>query len=600
MIKTAPLAPDPQVTLAEMQSRALGGYTLDRLIAEGGMGAVFEATTPDGHRCAIKILKPEYNHNPEMASKFLSEFASLARLRGLPGVVQGIKPLIDDTGRLAIVMEYIEGQTLRQRLAQQPQNQLALLDVVLLGAAIARAMADVHDSGLVHCDLKPENIMLLPTEGKPRVKIIDLGISCWLKRTGLTAPDPQPWSTAAYQGPELRQTRAPSATADVYSLGQILYECLTGEPRLSDGQPPAIPAPINEVVGRMLSRCPEDRPSMAEVAQELEAIQRACSVGTIAPIAIEQPASVRAAHPALRRGRLRSLAMASAVLCLLGFLVMRARRPSPSLRLPMPSGMTLLPAGTFQMGSTEDDAERARQRCLHECNSHTDGCPQASMRCMPDTFVREQPRHAVRIDHPVYVDNDLVTNRQFIFFLNNLSPRVDVVEDRDTHEPRFVHDDKRQLIVDLHTQRSKLLYNPMTSKFWVSDEFLDHPVEQVTWIGAHAYCGFSGKVMLTESVFEYAHTVLSNPQSETGLDLQPGIGEWTQDRHRGTYPLPALTLSEQLAQPAIVDGDSYRVVRGCSRNDLPVYCRPTARGYQRASNAPAHVGFRCMLPTQSR
>jgi formylglycine-generating enzyme required for sulfatase activity len=81
------------------------------------------------------------------------------------------------------------------------------------------------------------------------------------------------------------------------------------------------------------------------------------------------------------------------------------------------------------------------------------------------------------------------------------------------------------------------------------------------------------------------------------LDLHPGVGEWTQDRHRGSYGRGPASLSELLQQPATIDPDSYRVVRGCSSLDLPVFCRRTARGYQRAGNAPAHVGFRCMLPT---
>jgi serine/threonine-protein kinase len=253
---------------------ALGGrYTVERLIGEGGMAAVYLASDLRHHRnVALKILDPDLAAVLGEA-RFLSEIHVTANL-GHPHLL----PLFDSgaaDGSLYYVMPYVDGGSLRARL--QSEGQLPLEDVVTIVAAIADAVDHAHRRGVIHRDLKPENILLL--DGQPLVA--DFGIALAVSKAGgdrLTQSGIS-LGTPQYMSPEqATAARLVDGRSDVFALGAITYEMLTGEPPYSGATPqaiisrlltekprsiraerPSIPRHVEQAVARALEKLPADR-----------------------------------------------------------------------------------------------------------------------------------------------------------------------------------------------------------------------------------------------------------------------------------------------------------------------------------------------------
>jgi serine/threonine protein kinase len=160
-----------------MVGAKIGSYRIVRLVGEGGMGKVYEATHEQlGRRAAIKILRTEYARDPHMMARFLNE-ARAGGLVGHPGIggVYEVGKL--DGGAPYIVMEYLDGETLANRLARA--GSLGS-DAFRIGRQVASALAAVHEKGIIHRDLKPDNIMLVPDAEAPggeRAKVLDFGLA---------------------------------------------------------------------------------------------------------------------------------------------------------------------------------------------------------------------------------------------------------------------------------------------------------------------------------------------------------------------------------------------------------------------------------------
>ncbi|MDT7537342.1 MAG: eukaryotic-like serine/threonine-protein kinase [Actinomycetota bacterium] len=255
-----------------------GRYRLDRPIARGGMATVYTATDTRLDRVvAVKVMRPALAEDPDFVARFAREARAAARLSS-PEVVavhdQGTDP---STGTAYLVMEYVAGQTLRDVIRDNgpisPSRALGLLEPVL------RALAAAHAAGLVHRDVKPENV-LLGDDG--RVKVADFGLARAVETSNLTATTGLLIGTVAYLAPEQVEHGTADPRTDVYAAGILLWEMLTGTPPY-DGDSPLsvayrhvhddVPAPstivqgvspaVDALVVRATRRDPAQRPADA-------------------------------------------------------------------------------------------------------------------------------------------------------------------------------------------------------------------------------------------------------------------------------------------------------------------------------------------------
>jgi predicted Ser/Thr protein kinase len=250
------------------------GYEILEQLGRGGMGVVFKARQTRLDRLvALKVLPEQTARDPAFAERFSREARALARLNH-PGIV-AVHDFGQVDGRSYLVMEYVDGVNLRQRLQA---GRLTLADIMQMIAQLCDALQYAHDQGIVHRDIKPENVLLDP---KGRVRIADFGIARLLARQTSDYTLTGPWQvmgTLHYMAPEqIENPQAVDHRADIYSLGVILYEMLTGELPLGRFALPSQKTPLDprldEVVMRALAREPERRyQHAAEFRAALEAV----------------------------------------------------------------------------------------------------------------------------------------------------------------------------------------------------------------------------------------------------------------------------------------------------------------------------------------
>ncbi len=238
-----------------------GNYDLVRRIDVGGMGEVYLAhqRTAFGRPVAIKIIRSDLVHDLTARARFLREAEVSAHLKH-----EHILPLFEfgeDQGRLFLVTPYIEGGTLAKRLQSGP---LSLEEAHSLFLPLVQAVAYIHRRSVIHRDLKPTNILLDEEDGQVYVRLIDFGIATLQGQVAspqLTTAGSEV-GTIAYMAPErLNGISAPSN--DIFSLGVILYQMLTGELPMGDQLAP-LPPPIEYVIRHCIAPRPEDRFATAD------------------------------------------------------------------------------------------------------------------------------------------------------------------------------------------------------------------------------------------------------------------------------------------------------------------------------------------------
>ncbi|MCW2615217.1 MAG: protein kinase, partial [Frankiales bacterium] len=252
-----------------------GRYRLDSAIARGGMATVYVATdTRLDRTVAVKVMRPALAEDPDFVERFAREARAAARLSS-PDVVAVHDQGTDPATRTAyLVMEHVAGRTLRDVVVDEgplpPARAIALLEPVL------RALAAAHGAGLVHRDVKPENV-LLGDDG--RIKVADFGLARAVETSSLTATAGLIIGTVAYLAPEQVEHGRADTRTDVYAAGILLFELLTGSPPYSsenpmsvlfrhvheDVPPPStmvsgIPAALDDLVVRATRRDPAARP----------------------------------------------------------------------------------------------------------------------------------------------------------------------------------------------------------------------------------------------------------------------------------------------------------------------------------------------------
>jgi serine/threonine-protein kinase len=280
----------------------LGGCRLERPVGAGGMGQVWLARQLSLDRTvAVKILAPDLARDPEYVQRFRREAMHAAKISS--SYVVQTYDAVEERGLAFIVMEFLEGRTLEERLKHKgPLAEAQALHVLQQGA---KGLAAAHDLGLVHRDVKPANIFL---QKKGPIKLLDFGlVHAEGEMTHLTSPGTV-MGTPDYMSPEQCEGKPATAVSDLYSLGATAYAALAGRAPFRGANPVAVlrmhldtePRPLRELrpelgeptellIRRLMAKDPADRPKRAkDVAQEAERLIR-CLAGSPAKGTLPTP-----------------------------------------------------------------------------------------------------------------------------------------------------------------------------------------------------------------------------------------------------------------------------------------------------------------------
>lgn len=504
----------------------IGPYVITRELGRGGMGIVYEAVDPRiDHRVAIKVLAQPTQSG--MRRRLEKEARALVRTSH-PGLVKLLLFDFLPDGSPYIVLEYLDGETLRERMNRykKAEQLMPLRELLILAEQLANTLSFVHQLGMIHRDVKPENVKLTSDASVPggeRVKLIDFGI---VKLSGdgeaVTRPDRAP-GTAPYMAPECwRAASRVDSKIDVYALGIVIYELATGhcpysveesealqgclEEKLvpAHERSPRVPESLSWLISGMLAVSARARPAAEQVAEQFRDIAQELERAQQVDPAQSQPQtdsySVKPADSRLR-GALgwprvfparKKAGVYGAPVALLAALT-----ALPWVRLKLTamwmwrkeratganSQRILIPGGEFRMGSTEDEIAAKLDQCqrlrLRECNL--------------DRFGREYPKRTVRLA-PFYLDPREVTQQEFANWLNS-QPGLRPKDDRLIYSGEMLWADLlRPNTVNLRWYRDH---------FEVLPGFQHRPMAQVTWYAAEAYCAQHDGRLPTEAEYEY-------------------------------------------------------------------------------------------------
>ena len=338
---------DADEPLDELIGKTLAGsYTMVRVLGEGGMGRVYEArhTRIQGKRFAVKMLHPEYTRQPDVLTRFQREAEAAATIDS-PYVVDVYDVDRTADGRAFLVAEYLEGKEFAVYLDEV--HKMPVGAAVRIVRQICKALDAAHGKGVVHRDMKPENVFLTGDLTRPIAKVIDFGISklgdasgASLTKTGMIM------GTPSYMAPEQARGERVDHRADIYAVGAILYCALTGQRPFDRGDPTAtltavltqdpprprsleasIPEPLEMIIQKAMAKRPQDRyASMAELDDELAAYEPGDGDPTMMSLALARPpagGSGRLTSSELVRSasmgrQVRTVAMARPMILLLG------------------------------------------------------------------------------------------------------------------------------------------------------------------------------------------------------------------------------------------------------------------------------------------
>ncbi|HEY7682758.1 MAG TPA: serine/threonine-protein kinase [Gemmatimonadales bacterium] len=282
-----PALPEADAIVRELTAAVAGRYSLERELGRGGMGAVFLARDLQLDRpVAIKVLPPELAVRPELRERFLRETRTAASFSH-PNIVS-VHSVEETASLLFFVMSYVDGETLTERVRRE--GPLPVTVAVRLLQEIAWALSYAHGRGVVHRDVKPDNILLERATG--RALVMDFGIARSVAASGLTQLG-ETVGTPQFMSPEQAAGEKVDGRSDLYSLGVVAYYALAGRlpfqaesaqqimaAHISQPAPPIgthrpdLPAPLAAAIDRCLSKDPAERfPSGEAVAEALEEVR---------------------------------------------------------------------------------------------------------------------------------------------------------------------------------------------------------------------------------------------------------------------------------------------------------------------------------------
>jgi serine/threonine protein kinase len=502
-----------------------GRYTIERRLGRGGMGTVYAATDTVLKRVvALKILDAvDPAQQQAHHARLLREAQLGARVEHER--IARVYDVSTYDGFAFVAMEFVPGGTLRQWMTGRP---LPVPQIVDIATQIAEGLAELHSRGVVHRDLKPENVMLTAQGG---IKLLDFGLA----RHALV-PSEEPGApartamfdgasvaaggTPGYMAPEQYSGGPIDARVDVFALGVILYELVTGQrlfaggtprqvmtatlagpPELRDAVWDTVPPRLRDDTRRMLAVDPRVRfgdgtralAALRDLAQTMPLDQEPLPGATVqtggdtqSDVALPPPGRPRL------RVTLKHAARASVVAGAITLLVYRPWQPSHH-GPPVPADMVRIDAGTLEVGHTRDEIDR-------ECQEIGPGCDRKQME-------REIPRGAVAVA-PFFLDKTEVSNEDLARMLNVYVGVLTVTEDEDDHYPRYVHrnpgtgpDDP---LVDLYKVDPGVEYLADRREFRPRAGREHLPAARVSWFGAAMYCETYGKRLPTEDEWEAA------------------------------------------------------------------------------------------------
>jgi len=424
-------------------------YVLRAGLGRGGMGVVFRADDLLlGEPVAIKMMSPALLTSETLSRRFFEE-ARIARRLNHDNIIR-INDVGETDGVKYITMEFVDGISLREWIrAHAPTRAGAqhLADVLFVVRQICSGLRYAHRHTL-HRDLKPENV-LLSKDGQ--VKIADFGIARLKEGADYTVSKAR-FGTMYYVAPERVAGTGDDARSDLYSLGVVFYEMVTG--RLPVGLfamptslDPKLPAVVDEIVAKLLAFEPRDRyASAADVLLDLDRLSGRHVWGET-PASPTKGRTARSATAAEAKDKARTSARSKRK----AVVKTASAAARPKARQLTPPGMVLIPGGTFQMGSETGDED-------------------------------EQPVHVVTIK-PFTIDQAPVTNARFFEFLQARPEWRKAAADR------------------ARTDRD---YLALWSYNTYPPELRDHPVVFVSWYAAKAYAEWRGCRLPTEAEWEYA------------------------------------------------------------------------------------------------
>ena len=567
-------------------------YRIVRLIARGGMGAVYLAADLrlDDVEVAVKEMSSVYRPGEtedyaRAVAEFRREAALLARLShpNLPRVIDRF----EEDGKQFLAMEYVEGQTLRQALIARG-GRAEVAEVCGWAAQLCAVLAYLHaqQPPIIYRDLKPGNVML---RSDGRVALIDFGIARFYKPG--KASDTAIYGTIGYSAPEQYGEGQTDQRSDIYSLGVLLYHALTGYdvtstpfrlPHLGQLRPD-VPADLVDLITRATAMDPGDRfASVGELADALRRVGR----GAASPSdGQHEPAPAQAMQPAANRPRGLPLWMFGTLLVLTVGLVAGLAFERSSGAAPPPTGAPAIatgaPAATARTVAAAPEIEPPPDMVRVPAGSFTMGA---------DDDPSASPAHTV--DLPTFfIDRTEVTNRAY-----RACVQVAVCQSPE--------------------QSAALPY----AHYFDSPDFERYPVVYVTWQDARAYCAWRGRRLPTEAEWEkaargtdarlypwgntwdeqrvrlsgddlgsalaQAGSFAQNASPYGALDMSGNVWEWTSSRDL-PYPYASSDGREIPTTPG------QRVLRGGAWGRNPRNARVTTRDPKDPREGYWNRGFRC-------
>jgi serine/threonine-protein kinase len=628
-------------------------YRILESLGHGGMGDVFLARDVVLDRLvALKVLRSTSDES------FVDERRLLREARAAALAEHERIARVYDAGTFKeqafIAMEYVRGRTLRAWMKTHrptPNEVIAIVQQLLEG------LQALHERGLVHRDLKPENVMVTP-EGT--LRILDLGIArrVALDDSAVASREPSDTlslgfgvGTPGYMAPEQWRHADVDARADLFALGVIIYELVSGrapfrgrtnlevrEQTLHAELPfeesvwAHTPALLKSAVRSALERDPSKRwqrvAAMAEALAPMFPPPPPPLSGPRAP-SIRPPSDVGTGLESLRGSALgmsirppekkrawrlaTDLGVAALAVMAVAYQALRpAAQPRPS------PGMVQLTGGSYWMGLAEPELAAM-------CATYPNGCPSQTK--------NETPPRSVAIA-PFELDVHEVTNEEYAEFLTSIRASLRALDDDDHHYPRFVHYSLKPgddfLLCDLW-QKSTGLVLEAGNNFHARPGFETLPVTLVTWLGARLYCRGEGKRLPTEAEWEFAargseHRLYpwGNDPPECGGVHIPGDGTLpVRDPSRcdndRLIPFPIMNAPQDVTPDGIfdmggnvsewvddssalnddektyerrLDAENLTLFRG-GAYDSSFYTRATSRGQRLAFRVGHDLGFRC-------
>jgi eukaryotic-like serine/threonine-protein kinase len=306
----------------------VGGYVVEAVIGQGGMGVVYAATHPlIGKRAAVKVLRPELSTDVRAVERFITEARSVNQI-GHPNIVDIFAFGTMPDGRNYYVMDLLVGESLRTRLKRT--TALHVSEAAHVVDEIASALIAAHSKGIIHRDLKPDNIFMMSAAGRwPEVKLLDWGLAKLLSPTSkFRTVTGALLGTPVYMSPEqARAADTVDARTDIYSLGVIAYELLSGVapfkrntsmetllahaeedvPPLAD-KVPGLPDELIQLIEAMLGKEPDERPTLAAVRTVLRRLKGTkIPTMSVAGIAMEIPVTSTPSYSRPGTDELRTL-----------------------------------------------------------------------------------------------------------------------------------------------------------------------------------------------------------------------------------------------------------------------------------------------------